>query len=44
VTVRTVRTLTDVTDMRTYDLHGGFSASVQPDDGDGGNVTVLNSF
>ncbi len=44
VTVRTVRELTNAGGMRTYDLHGGYSASLQPDDGDGGNVTVLLSY
>ncbi|MBL8955481.1 MAG: hypothetical protein JNK82_32200 [Myxococcaceae bacterium] len=44
VAVRTVRELSNVNDMRTYDLHGGFTASTEPDDGDGGTVTVQNSF
>ena len=34
----------DGTTMRTYDLHGGFTASIEPDDGMGGAVTVMSSF
>lgn len=30
--------------MDTFDLHGGFSASLQPDDGTGGDVTMQSSF
>ena len=42
--VRTVRETSSTATMRTYDLHGGYSASVQPDDPDGGSVIVQLSF
>lgn len=44
LSIRTVRTVTMTADMRTYELHGGFTASVEPEDGDGGTVTVMSSF
>ncbi|MBK7860693.1 MAG: hypothetical protein IPJ65_19240 [Archangiaceae bacterium] len=44
LTLRSVRVTMDGTSMRTYDLHGGFSASVEPDDGMGGAVTLTSSF
>jgi hypothetical protein len=44
LTLRTVRMLTDTMGTRTYDLHGGITASVEPDDGMGGTVTVQSSF
>ena len=44
VTVRTVREVSNTGATRTYDLHGGYTGSTQPDDGDGGTVTVQNSF
>jgi hypothetical protein len=44
LSIRSVRTVTTTADMRTYELHGGFTASVEPEDGDGGTVTVMSSF
>jgi hypothetical protein len=44
MTLRTVRMVSDSMGTRTYELHGGFTASAEPDDGMGGTVTVQNSF
>jgi len=44
LTMRTVRELSNTTDMRTYDLHGAYTVSTSPDDMMGGSVTVQLSF
>ena len=44
VSLRSVRTVMDTSTLRTYELHGGFTASVEPDDAMGGTVTVMGSF
>ena len=44
LSLRTVREVTNAMGMRTYELHGGFTASTEPDDGMGGTVTVMSSF